>query len=408
MPWQEESTMQLRRQFIQDVQSGATPFTELCRAYGISRKTGYKCLDRYEAGGLPGLADRSRRPQHSPRATPPELVRALLEARHHHPTWGPRKLLRLLRQELPDAPWPARSTIALHLHRAGLVVTPRRVRRPGHPGRPQAPMDAPNAIWTVDFKGQFKLGDGQYCYPLTVADGYSRLLLRCQALTSTQGVESRPVFQRAFEEYGLPTRIRSDNGVPFATQALGRLSPLSVWWMRLGILPDLTEPASPQQNGRHERMHRTLKAECTRPPRATRRAQQRRFDTWRTEYNELRPHEALHDATPAFLLYPLTAAVSAPAPAARVPGALRSPPGQPQRGHPLVLRVGECQSDARRRTHRPGRDRPPRVGRVLRTAPPRPVPRGHAPDRGCLGPPAPPPLLRGVTYVLGLFCYPCP
>ena len=299
MPWQEESTMQLRRQFIQDVQSGGTPITELCRAYGISRKTGYKCLARYEEGGLPALSDRSRRPQHSPTATPSELVRALLEARHHHPTWGPRKLLRLLRQALPDAPWPARSTIALHLHRAGLVVTPRRVRRPGHPGRPQAPMDAPNAIWTTDFKGQFKLGDGQYCYPLTVADGYSRMLLRCQALTSTQGVESRPVFVRAFEEYGLPARIRSDNGVPFATQALGRLSPLSVWWLRLGILPDLTEPASPQQNGRHERMHRTLKAECTRPPKASRRAQQRRFDAWRAEYNSLRPHEALHDATPA-------------------------------------------------------------------------------------------------------------
>ena len=299
MPWQEESPMQLRRQFVQDVQRGTTPITELCQAYGISRKTGYKVLDRYEAGGLPALGDQSRRPQRSPTATPPELVRALLAARHHHPTWGPRKLLRLLRQERPDAPWPARSTMALHLHRAGLVVTPRRVRRPGHPGRPQAPMDAPNAIWTVDFKGQFKLGDGAYCYPLTLADGYSRMLLRCQALTSTQAGESRPVFVRAFEEYGLPGRIRSDNGVPFATQALGRLSLLSVWWIRLGILPDLTEPASPQQNGRHERMHRTLKAECTRPPKASQRAQQHRFDIWREEYNALRPHEALADATPA-------------------------------------------------------------------------------------------------------------
>ncbi len=304
MPWLEESTMDLRRQFIQDAQRGVTPITELCRAYGISRKTGYKCLASYEAGGLPALADQSRRPHTSPLATSPELVRALLEARQQHPTWGPRKLLRVLRQQCPEAPWPARSTVALHLHRAGLAVTPHRVRRPGHPGRPQAPMDAPNAIWTADFKGQFKLGDGYYCYPLTVADGFSRMLLRCQALTSTQTVESRPIFVRAFEEYGLPTRIRSDNGVPFATQALGRLSPLSVWWLRLGILPDLTEPASPQQNGRHERMHRTLKAECTRPPKASQRAQQRRFDTWRMEYNELRPHEALQDATPASLYRP--------------------------------------------------------------------------------------------------------
>jgi len=299
MPWQEESTMELRRQFIQDVHSGATPVTDLCTAYQISRKTAYKWLARYETGGLAALGDRSRRPHICATATPPELVAALLTARARHPTWGPRKLLRLLQQQLPTAAWPARSTLALHLKRAGLVTTPRRVRRPGHPGRPQAPMDAPNAIWTADFKGQFRLGDGALCYPLTLADGYSRLLLRCDALTSTQTAESRPVFVRAFQEYGLPVRIRSDNGVPFATQALGRLSPLSVWWVRLGIRPDLIEPASPQQNGRHERMHRTLKAECTRPPRHSRRAQQHRFDTWRREFNELRPHQALADATPA-------------------------------------------------------------------------------------------------------------
>jgi putative transposase len=299
MPWQEESTMELRRQFIQDVQSGATPVTELCLAYQISRKTGYKWLGRYEAGGLPALTDRSRRPQTSPTATPPELVQLLLAARARHPSWGPRKLLRLVRQQLTGAAWPARSTIALHLKRAGLVVTPRRIRRPGHPGRPQAPMDAPNAIWTADFKGQFRLGDSTLCYPLTIADGYSRILLSCRALTTTQSAESRPVFRRTFQEYGLPVRIRSDNGVPFATQALGRLSPLSVWWVRLGILPDLIAPASPQQNGRHERMHRTLKHDCTRPPSHSRRAQQRRFEAWRTEFNDLRPHEALADATPA-------------------------------------------------------------------------------------------------------------
>lgn len=198
MPWQEESTMQLRRQFIPDVQSGVTAITELCAAYGISRKTGYKWLTRYDAGGLGALADQSRRPHTSPTATPPELVRALLEARHPHPTWGPRKLLQLVRQRW-EAPWPARSTIAWHLQRAGLVVTPRRVRRPGHPGRPQAPMDAPNAVWTADFKGQFRLGDASLCYPLTIADGYSRLLLSCRALTSTRVEESRPVFVRAFQ-----------------------------------------------------------------------------------------------------------------------------------------------------------------------------------------------------------------
>jgi putative transposase len=299
MPWPEESTMDLRRQFIQDIQSGAAPMTELCAAYQISRKTGYKWLTRFDDGGLAALVDRSRRPRTSPAATPPELVRALLAARGRHPTWGPRKLRRLVRQQHPAAPWPARSTVALHLARAGLVVSPRRVRRPGHPGRPQAPMDVANAIWTADFKGQFRTGDGLPCFPLAIADGFSRMLLACQALTSTRCDESRAIFRRVFQEFGLPVRIRSDNGVPFATQALGRLSPLSVWWVRLGILPDLIEPASPQQNGRHERMHRTLKRDTTRPPRATRRAQQRRSDAWRTEYNALRPHEALADDTPA-------------------------------------------------------------------------------------------------------------
>ena len=162
--------MDLRRQFIQDVQSGAAPITELCAAYQISRTTGYKWLTRFDEGGLPALADQSRRPATSPTATPPELVRALLDARGRHPTWGPRKLLHLVRQQLPGAPWPARSTIALHLARAGLVVSPRRVRRPGHPGPPQAPMDAPNAVWTADFKGQFRTGDGAECFPLTIAD----------------------------------------------------------------------------------------------------------------------------------------------------------------------------------------------------------------------------------------------
>jgi transposase InsO family protein len=192
-----------------------------------------------------------------------------------------------------------RSTIARCFQRLGLVTARRRVRRPGSAGPPGTPMDAPNAVWTTDYKGQFKLGDGRYCFPLTVADGYSRMLLACQALTSTKLVEARPVFEHLFREYGLPQRIRSDNGVPFATQALGRLSALAVWWIRLGILPDITEPASPQQNGRHERMHLTLKRECTRPPEGTRSRQQRRFDRWRQEYNTLRPHEALGDATPA-------------------------------------------------------------------------------------------------------------
>jgi transposase len=186
MPWHEESPMSLRQQFVQDVQRQTVSITELCTAYGISCKTAYKWLARYEAGGLPALADQSRRPQTSPTAVPPELIQRLLTTRRRHPSWGPRKLLRLVRRHHPDAPWPARPTLARYLKQAGLVVPPRRVRRPGHAGPPQAPMDAPNAVWTTDFKGQFRLGDGTLCYPLTLADGYSRFVLDCRALTSVE------------------------------------------------------------------------------------------------------------------------------------------------------------------------------------------------------------------------------
>jgi len=304
MPWQEVIAVELRHQFVQDALRRLVPLAELCAAYHISRKTGYKFLARYRAQGRAGLADRSRRPHCSPAALDAVLLARLLEAHQHHPFWGPRKLLRLVRRRWPTASWPARCTVARHFERLGLVTARRRLRRPGPAGPPSAPMDTPNAVWTTDYKGQFKLGNGRYCYPLTIADGYSRMLLGCAALTSTQLVEARPVFEHLFREQGLPERIRSDNGVPFATQALGRLSRLAVWWVRLGILPDLTEPASPHQNGRHERMHRTLKRECTRPPERTHPAQQRRFDTWREEYNTVRPHEALGDELPASLYAP--------------------------------------------------------------------------------------------------------
>jgi putative transposase len=304
MPWQEVLPMDLRRQFVHDVLRGVAPFAELCRAYRISRRTGYKWLRRFEAEGLAGLRDRSRRPHTCPHAVAPAVVAALLEARHRHPSWGPRKLLALVRQRAPAAAWPARSSVARLLRRYGLSAPRRRRRRLGHPGRPLTPLLAPNAVWTADFKGQFRTGDGVYCYPLTVADGYSRYLLACVALTGTTVAESRPVFERLFRNYGLPEQIRTDNGVPFATGALGRLSALSVWWVRLGIRPELIEPARPYQNGRHERMHLTLKRETARPPQASRQRQQRRFDAFRAEFNHERPHEALADATPASAYQP--------------------------------------------------------------------------------------------------------
>jgi putative transposase len=291
--------MDQRVRFIADFQRDYFSLAELCRRFGVSRKTAYKWIARYETDGPAGLVDRSRRPDTSPEATPPVVVEALLEGRRHHPTWGAKKLLSILARKHPTWEWPAHSTCANLFKRHGLVTSRGRRRDPGHPGRPLTPMDAPNAIWTADFKGHFRTRDGEYCYPLTVADGYSRYLLACQGLQSTAIHLARPVFQRLFAEYGLPHMIRTDNGVPFATTALGRLSALSVWWIRLGIRPELIEPAHPEQNGRHERMHRTLKAETTRPPAGNLTAQQRRFNAFRLEYNNDRPHEALDQEPPA-------------------------------------------------------------------------------------------------------------
>ena len=304
MPWSCSSIMDQKTQFISDYLRQTLPFTELCALYHVSRKTGYKWVSRYEGLGASGLEDRPRRPHSSPRQTPAELVASILEARRHHPTWGAKKLLALLRRRQPHQPWPSRSVCSSILSRHGLVHRPRGRRSPGHPGAPPALIAAPNEVWSADFKGQFKTRDGRYCYPLTVTDNYSRFLLGCRALRSTRVADSQAVFRRLFREYGLPSRIRTDNGVPFATVSLARLSRLSAWWVRLGVLPELIEPGCPQQNGRHERMHRTLKAETTRPPASGLRTQQRSFDLFREEYNCERPHEALGMKTPSSLYAP--------------------------------------------------------------------------------------------------------
>lgn len=304
MPWSCPSPMDQKIRFIADYQRHVFALAELCRRCGVSRKTAYKWIERYQVDGPPGLVDRSRRPHACPHQTPSKVAEALLEFRRRHPTWGAKKLLRILSQRCPTWKWPARSTCSDLLKRNGLVTGKRRRAYPGHLGRPLTPMTEPNAIWTADFKGQFKTRDGEYCYPLTIVDGFSRYLLACQALRSTSVRLAKPVFLRLFEEYGLPRIIRTDNGVPFATTALGRLSLLSVWWIRLGIYPELIEPAHPEQNGRHERMHRTLKAETTRPPSGNLNAQQKRFNRFLAEYNDERPHEALGQETPASVYKP--------------------------------------------------------------------------------------------------------
>jgi len=318
MPWRESSAMDERLRFVQDVHRPGWTIAQLCRRYDVSRKTGYKWLARYERAGPAGLVDGSHRPGTCPHETPAAVIQLILQLQQRY-TWGARKVRRLLLDRLAADQVPTKTTVHRILERYGRVRPRRASRRRFHPGRPGTPMDEPNAVWTADFKGQFRTGDGVYCYPLTVQDGASRYLLGCRGLLEPTTAGSWREFERLFRRYGLPARIRSDNGAPFASHALGRLSTLSVWWVRLGIRPELIEPAHPEQNGRHERMHRTLKAATARPPEADLAAQQRRFDAFRVEFNSVRPHEGLHDATPASCYTP------SPRPYARTLASLEYP-----------------------------------------------------------------------------------
>jgi transposase InsO family protein len=293
--------MDQKRLFIADYLTRSFSIVELCSRYGISRPTGYKWIGRFLEHGYPGLQERSRRPADCPHRTPEPLIRAIVQLRRKHPFWGAKKLLRILRRRHPDTAWPARATVSDLLKRHGLIQAKTRRRYPGHPGKPETSMTSPNQIWCADFKGEFKTGNGIYCYPLTVTDGFSRYLLECKALHSTGHIEAKPVFKKIFQQFGLPIIIRTDNGAPFATTAIGRLSRLSVWWIQLGIFPELIQPGKPAQNGRHERMHKTLKQETIRPPASTMRAQQLRFTRFVREFNTVRPHEALGQETPATL-----------------------------------------------------------------------------------------------------------
>jgi putative transposase len=300
MPWKESVVMEERLQFVRDALSDRFTMSELCARYGVSRRIGYKWLARYETEGRRGLVDRSRAPRHCPHKIATEIAELLIIERTAHPHWGARKLLKVLRtRHAHIGRWPAPSTAADLLARRGLVQKRRRRRAPVHPGVVRPTTAAPNDLWTTDFKGQFRTGDGRYCFPLTIADQHTRFLLSCHGLLSTQTVTARPIFERTFREYGLPTAIRTDNGVPFATQAIHGLSYLSVWWLRLGILHQRIRPGCPQENGAHERMHRTLKRQAIKPVRGSCRAQQRNFDAFRHEYNTERPHERLGQETPA-------------------------------------------------------------------------------------------------------------
>ncbi len=301
MPWKECSVTQERLRFVARLLEGEG-MSEVCREFGISRKTGYKIFDRYRDQGLDALADRSRRPVRYANQLPDQVERLIVDLKRDKPHWGARKIRELLVRKLAgEVRLPAKSTVHAVLDRHGLVKRARG-RRNRATGTPLSVAAAPNALWCADFKGEFKLGNGRYCYPLTVSDQASRYLLLCEALELTREAPVIEAFQQLFRDRGLPGAIRSDNGLPFASpNGLYNLSRLSVWWLRLGIAIERIKPGHPQQNGRHERMHLTLKKEATRPPGLNSLQQQAEFDAFLREFNTERPHEALAMRCPAEL-----------------------------------------------------------------------------------------------------------
>lgn len=315
MPWQKACPMSERMKFVAASDESEESFAAQCRAFGISRKTGYKWLERFEKEGPAGLEDRAPVAARHPKQTPAEIVDRLVNLRKEHPLWGPKKLKAWLAENEPKKTWPATSTIGELLNANGLIrPRRRRLRVPLNPN-PLDPCAGPNDVWCTDYKGHFLLGDGTRCHPLTITDAHSRYLLKCEGMVSENVELARPCFELAFREFGLPKKIRSDNGQPFASVAIGGLSPLSVWWIKLGIEPERIDPGKPQQNGQHERMHRTLKEHLL-PVAHKLTEQQRALDRFRHEFNDERPHEALGMKTPksryALSLRPFPSRLSSP------------------------------------------------------------------------------------------------
>jgi transposase InsO family protein len=296
MPWKETCVMDERTKFIAEWLVGEASMVELCAWHAISRKTGYKWVERHRMGA--GLENRSRAPHRPANGLADEIARSIVDLRLRWPSWGPRKLKARLERDRPELVWPAASTIGDLLRREGLIMERRRRRTAMVLERPFSDVAAPNDVWCADFKGWFRTGDGRRCDPLTVSDAYSRFLLECR-IVPPRGPAVRACFERLFCRYGLPRAIRTDNGPPFASTGAGGLTRLSVEWLKLGIKLERIAPGEPQQNGRHERIHRTLKAETIRPAAATPREQQLRFERFRQAYNHDRPHEALGQTTPA-------------------------------------------------------------------------------------------------------------
>ena len=303
MPWQECNRMDERLRFVARLLDGET-MSRVCREFGISRPTGYKIFNRYKDIGYQGLLDRSRRPYRHANQIPFQLESAIVRLRTEHPSWGAAKIREKLIRAFPMVPAPAKSTVHAVLDRNGLVVRRKR-RRHKAQGTSLTDPNSPNQLWCADFKGEFMLGNRKYCYPLTITDYSSRYLLACESLESIKSTFAFSVFERVFKDFGLPSAIRTDNGVPFASpNALFGLSKLAVWWLRLGIQIERIKPGNPQQNGRHERMHLTLKKEATKPASFNFLQQQSRFDEFIEVYNSQRPHQAIGMRYPAELYTP--------------------------------------------------------------------------------------------------------
>jgi transposase InsO family protein len=299
MPWKETCAMELKREMINDWLKKEHNITDLSTGYGVSRKTIYKWIERFKLDGFVGLEELSREPLHHPNAIPIEIAEMILDLKRQKMKWGPRKILAKLKNDQPDIPWPSDSTGNNLLKKHGLVFPrKRRLRTPPYT-TPFLGCDQPNDVWSADYKGQFKMGNARRCYPLTISDNYSRYLLGCWGLTRSTYEQTKPYFEWAFIHYGLPNAIRTDNGQPFASRGIGGLSKLGVWFIKLGIRPERIDLGCPEQNGRHERMHRTLKEATARPPKANLGEQQTAFDAFLEEYNEERPHEALGQRPPA-------------------------------------------------------------------------------------------------------------
>lgn len=301
MPWRQTDPVRERLRFVALYQEGLYSLTTLSARFGVSRQTGYETLERYERLGVDGLKNGSHAPLSCPHKISDEVGALLLAARAAHPTWGSRKILVWLAPRHPEISLPAASTVGDLYRREGLVTPRQGQRRWSQPGRAQVAVNAANDLWTIDFKGEFRTCDGRRCYPLTMADAHTRFLLAVDGLSSTAHAGARAVVERVFREYGVPGVIRSDNGPPFVTKAIGGLSQLNVWWAQLGIRHDRIAPGRPDQNGSHERMHRTLKAETLWPPALDAEVQQGRFDAFRHEFDFERPHEAIAMKTPGSL-----------------------------------------------------------------------------------------------------------